>query len=373
MNSGGPHKVCHLRATNFFGGPEKQILEHCLCLDASRWAGVVATFREGRNAVELDTRARDGGLETFQIETRSSFSPGAISLLRSELATRGIDVLVTHGYKSDLVGLFAGWGRTIPHFVHMRGFTGEDWKVKLYERLDLAVLRHVPGVICVSEGTRRLLIDRGVDASRAHTVHNAVHVTKEFSTVDLHDAFGIPDGARVLVAAGRLSPEKGHGILIDAFSRLAEKHGDLQLLILGDGPLAATLAHQAAHLPGSKRVHLAGFRRDVLGCLAASTLVVNPSYTEGLPNVVLEAFVAETPVIATAVGGVPELIEDSRTGLLVPSGDAEALAGAIEHALGDPPAARAMADAARQLVEREFTFEAQADRLMALYDGARPR
>ncbi len=373
MNSAGPRKVCHLRATNFFGGPEKQILEHCRCLDTSRWAGVVATFREGRSAVELDTRARDAGLETFQIETRSSFSPGAISLLRSELATRSIDVLVTHGYKSDLVGLLAGWGRTIPHFVHMRGFTGEDWKVKLYERLDLAVLRRVPGVICVSEGTRQFLIDRGIDARRAHTVHNAVHVTKELSAVDLHEAFAIPADARILVAAGRLSPEKGHAILIDAFGRLASKHGDLHLLILGDGPLAAALEHQAAHQAGRERIHLAGFRRDVLGCLAASTLVVNPSYTEGLPNVVLEAFVAETPVIATAVGGVPELIEDSRTGLLVPSGDAAALAGAIERALGDPAAVHAMADAARQHVEGEFTFEAQADRLMSLYDGAGPR
>ncbi len=368
MSEGSPRKVCHLRATNFFGGPEKQILEHCRELETSAWRGIIAVFREGREEVELEARARAAGLETFQIETSSSFSPRAVGLLRRELESRKIDLLVTHGYKSDIIGRLALRHCRTPQLIHMRGFTGENWKVRLYEHLDLWALRRVQGVICVSEATRHLLIARGVSDVRAVTVHNAIHAEEQIKPIDLSEAFGLPQQARVLVAAGRLSPEKGHAVLIDAFSILARQNDDLQLLIVGDGHLAQELTRHAARLSCRERIYFPGFRNDALRCLAAGTLIVNPSFSEGLPNVILEAFVAQTPVVATCVGGVPELIEEGRTGYLAPPGDSEALAQAIETALANPNEARRRATRARELVLSAFTFPAQAEKLTAIYD-----
>jgi glycosyltransferase involved in cell wall biosynthesis len=370
--SGGerPRVVCHLIASNFYGGPERQIVEHCSRLDPARWRPVVGSFRENRTRVDVVEKARDRGIAAFLIDTRWKFSPDALRQLHRVLSRFGVDLLVTHGYKANLVGYLGARFPRLPQVPFARGFTGEDANIRTYERIDRFVLKRFRTVFCVSEALGRDLGDRGRRGRRMITVHNGVDPVPagQIAAVDLHREFGIPAGAPVLAAAGRLSPEKGQRFLIEALSRLPREHAGAHLVLLGSGVEQPALERLALELGVGDRVHFAGFRTGILGYLKAADLVVNPSLTEGLPNVLLEAHVAGTPVVATRVGGVPELVIAGETGWLVEPGDPGALARALAEALDDPGKAREMADAARRRVETVFSFELQTRHLVRAYE-----
>ena len=363
---GSPLTLCHLIASNFAGGPEKQILESSARLVESGWRVSIASFLEGRSGVEIVDRARERGLETFLIDTRSPFSPDAIRQLRKHLDTTGSDVLLTHGYKSNVVGTFATRGTAVRKIPVVRGFTAEDWKVRLYEVIDRIFLRRAQQVIAVSEATRDMLVREGLRAERIEVLQNAVDCEREVEALDLRAEFDLPEDAVVAVAAGRLSPEKSHRHLVEAAAQLDPR---VQVLIFGSGREETALRNQIDELGLADRVHLAGFRKDVLRCLAGADLVVNPSLTEGLPNVVLEAMAVRTAVVATDVGGVSELVLPQRTGWLVPAGDVTSLAAAMSEAVSDAELRRAMAQAGREHVERTFSFTEQTRRYRRFLAG----
>lgn len=367
---GAPRTVCHLIASNFFGGPEKQILEHCQRLDPTRWQGVVGSFREGRDHVPILEAARERGIPTFTIDTRLPWNPDAARQLHRFLGRHNVDLLVTHGYKPNAVGfLMRRWAR-VPQIAYVRGFTAETWRVRHYEKLDRWLLkRGFSRVLCVSETTRQQLIQAGIDPERILAVHNAVEVPTAVLPAPLRGELGIPDSAPLLVAAGRLSEEKGHRFLVEALAKLKQAP-EPHAVILGEGREHETLKTLARVLGVEDRLHLVGFRRDVLACLSAADLVVNPSLTEGLPNVVLEAQSLGVPVVATDVGGVSEIFDGARTGWLVPAGDPDALARAIRSALSDRERASEKAADGRRRIEEQFSFSLQAARLMAVYDDA---
>jgi glycosyltransferase involved in cell wall biosynthesis len=365
-----PRTVCHLIASNFFGGPEKQILEHCRRLDPARWQPVVASFREGRERVPIIEAARARQISTFTIDTRLPWNPDAARQLFAYVRRHHVDLLVTHGYKPDAVGfLMRRWSR-VPQIAYVRGFTAETWRVRRYEDLDRWLLRRgFTRVLCVSEKTRHLLIEHGIAPGRVLAVHNAVEIPGDVEPAPLRAELGIPEQAPLLVAAGRLSAEKGHRFLVEALAKLKQKP-EPHVIILGEGRESEALNRLARVLGVDNRIHLVGFRRDVLACLKAADVVVNPSLTEGLPNVVLEALSLEIPVVATEVGGVSEILNAGQTGWLVPAANVDALAGAIREALGDRARAREMAANGRRRIEEQFTFALQAERLMAVYDDA---
>jgi glycosyltransferase involved in cell wall biosynthesis len=364
-----PRTVCHLIASNFFGGPERQIVEHCRRLDPSRWRGVIGSFRENRSRVEIIEEAESRGVETFLIDTRSQFSPLAILQIRQKLERYDASVLVTHGYKSNLLGYLAGRGSRVPQIPFVRGYTAEDWRIRVYENVDRWILRRFQRIFCVSEGTRDVLGAYGLNRERCAVVHNAIDPEPggRASPCDLREV-GVPDDARSLLAVGRLSPEKGHRFLVAAMQD--PRLGGVHLVLLGDGKEGESLRKQAAELGVAPRVHFLGFQKDVLGHMAAVDLVVNPSLTEGLPNVVLEAFAVGVAVVATDVGGVAELVKPNRTGWLVPAGDPTALAQAIHEALTAPDQTRKLGEHGQALIREHFSFGGQAQRLMKLYDEA---
>jgi glycosyltransferase involved in cell wall biosynthesis len=293
----------------------------------------------------------------------------AILQLRRFLFEFGVRILVTHGYKSILVGYVACRGTGVVQIPFVRGYTHEDRGVRLYEAIDRRLLRRFPRIVCVSEATREALAGHGVDATRIDVVHNAVdcELAAGVVPVDLQTEFGLPREARVLVAAGRLSPEKGHRDLLEAMQLLLDLRPPPYLVVVGDGIEAAALRRQAASSGLQDRVVFAGFRRDVLGLLAGADVVVNPSLTEGLPNVILEAFSVKTPVVATDVGGVKELVIPGETGWLTPAADPAALARAIREALQDGRRACALGTNGWRHVSTHFSFSGHAERLTGIY------
>src|SRR5262249_40914384 len=165
---------------------------------------------------------------------------------------------------------------------------------------------------------------------------------------------------RIIGAAGRLSPEKGFDVLVAAAAQVVSKDDTVGFLLFGEGPCKAALVKQINAAGLSRSFVLSGFRADLDRFFPFLDLLVLPSHTEGLPNVVLEAFAGGVPVVATAVGGTPEVVEDGVSGYLIPAGDADALAARLLDARSSEQTLRDLGLHGRQRVLEHFTFERQA-------------
>ena len=175
-----------------------------------------------------------------------------------------------------------------------------------------------------------------------------------------------------MIAAGRLSPEKGFGDLVRAARLVADRKPGVGFLLVGDGPLREPLAAAIRDAGLEETFVLAGFRDDLDRLMANADLFVQSSHTEGMPNVVLEAGACAVPIVATAVGGTGEVLEDGRGGHLVPPRRPEDLAARILDLLADPVAARKMGAEARRRVVAEFTFSAKAAAYRRMFEECLP-
>jgi glycosyltransferase involved in cell wall biosynthesis len=368
-----PKTIMHLIATNFYGGPEKQTIEHLMRLNKDLYHGVLASFLEDGRPNETLDYAKTVGLNHFGIPMVSPIDFRAQWELNKLLRQERIDLLCTHGYKSTVMGWWASRRAKIPVLAFSRGYTVEDRKVAFYEWLERRVLGKVAGIIFVSDGQKRRLESLKVHPRLSWVVHNAISVgeTPDEPTwdlsVDVRERLGIPQGTKIVVSAGRLSPEKGHRFLVEAISKMGKNISDAYFIFCGDGSCMKDLENQAQHLGISGQCRFPGFRRDLHEIFRVMDLLVVPSLTEGLPNVILEAFACKKPVIATAVGGIPEVVEHEVNGVLVPPGQPDLLAKAIEKCLSSPAIARQMGKAGYHRIKSEFTFESQTRKLEQIY------
>ena len=286
--------------------------------------------------------------------------------LSEYLRNLSADVLVTHTFKPNILGRIAARRVGIPIVSVSRGWTWENLKVRAYETLDRANLRFVDHVVAVSAGQGERVRKAGVPSSRLSVIRNAARLNA-FPPVramgrELFSDFFPADKplSLVVLAAGRLSPEKGFDVLLEAAPAVMQQSPDARFILFGEGAERAKLEARVAELGLRGKFILPGLTTELDRYLAVADVVVLPSYTEGLPNVALEASAAGVPVVATAVGGTPEVIQHEETGLLVPSGQPQKLAEALNRLLKSEPLRRVMGAAGQRRMQAHFTFEAQA-------------
>lgn len=367
--------VAHLVSSPFFGGPERQIVGLTRAL-APTHRSILGTFQDnGKSRAFLDA-AEGYDCETFLLDADTPKYRQMIGELARRLRTLGVDVLCAHGYKADLVGRAATWMLGIPCVAISHGYTAETRKVRLNESLDRTSLRFMDAIACVSEAQAVKIRALGIAPSRIRTIRNAIdpanYGTGTPEARRRLEAFFARPPERIVGAIGRLSPEKGFPVFVDAAARFAAAHPEIGVVVFGDGRERALMEERIAAHGLADRFILAGFATDLAALTPALDLLVLPSFTEGLPVVVLEGLASRVPVVATAVGGTPEVIGDGSCGRLVPAGDAASLAGAIVDVLGDETRRRAMGEAGRRKVEAEFTHAAQAHAYAALFDELLP-
>jgi glycosyltransferase involved in cell wall biosynthesis len=367
--------IVHLTASTFHGGPERQMLGLAgTLIDDART--VFLSFAEQGRCRSFLSVCRQQGYEALALENDTPRFRAAIREIAAHLQRVQADVLLCHGYKANILGRPAARRCGIPAVAVSRGWTGESFRVRLYERLDRFHLRFMDHVVAVSSAQAEKVRAAGVRAERLTTIANAIDPDR-FADPEpryrtkLERYFRGPR-CRVVGAAGRLSPEKGFDVLIEAAARVVEVDPTVGFVLFGDGPDRAALQERITNLGMIGSIVLAGFRNDLDCFIPQLDLFVLPSHTEGLPNVVLEACAAGVPVIATAVGGTPEVIEDGVSGFLVSPGDIEQLAGRIDEALENEERLREIAYQGRQRVLENFSFSAQRASYLALFETLVP-
>jgi glycosyltransferase involved in cell wall biosynthesis len=248
---------------------------------------------------------------------------------------------------------------------HLRGNSFSKWKH-----------RQVDCYIAASEAIRQMLVADGVPKDRTVTVHEGIDVDHVIAAepVNVHEAFFLPHGAPVVGNVAALVGHKGQRYLIEAARLVVREIPDARFVILGEGELREPLEYQVREHHLEKHVLLPGFRTDVLGCIKSFDLFVMSSVTEGLGTSLLDAMACRRPIVATSAGGIPEIVEDGASGLIVPPRDAASLAKAIVRALRDEPLRRRFGEAGFARVRERFTVERMVSETAAVYErlvGAR--
>ena len=365
-------KIIHLNASNFYGGPEKQIVEHLKRLDKNRFDATVVSYLEGGSQSEILQKAEQEGIATQGIVMNGPIDFSALKALKAFLVEKQIDLILSHGYKSTVMGWYLSRKLGIKIVAYSRGYTAENKKVAFYEWLERRVLQKVDGIISVSHGQYQKLENFGIRNSKHWVVHNAVTVNSEAVADDsfeqlFRQQYDIQADAIIGVAAGRLSPEKGHRYFVEAMPSILRNNSRFVAVICGDGPLMETLKNLALKLNVSQNIRFVGFRRDVSKIFSFMDLMVLPSLTEGLPNVVLESFAVKKPVAVTSVGGVPEVVSDGVNGFITPAANPEALAKGVNKLVNDGFLRKSLGEQGFSTVKNLFSFDQQNEKLERIY------
>ena len=367
-------RVCHVAMGDLWAGAEVQLLS--LMRYLARLPGFecsVILFNEGRLAEEL--RKLPVSLTVISEQT---FSPMGIAY-RLAKALRKIrpDVIHTHKYKDSFIGTLVARSLGIPYVVRVvhglpEPFMGlRNAKMVAYTAADrLMTGWFVDRVVAVSSDIEKVLIGM-YGSNRVSCIHNGIDLEAVRVTTS-REAFRrkwqIPEDAVVIGTVGRLVPVKGHAILLDATRILQASIGNVALVLVGDGPLRKDLEANAKRLGLEKSVIFAGQQDQSYDFMNMMDVFVLPSLHEGIPMVVLEALALQRPVVATRVGGIPEVIEHGQTGFLAEPSDASSLARLLQRLVEDLPMAVSIGKAGRTRVEEKFTARTMAGKTAELYE-----
>jgi glycosyltransferase involved in cell wall biosynthesis len=241
---------------------------------------------------------------------------------------------------------------------HLKGNSLSRWKH-----------RQVDCFIAASDAIRRILLADGVPPDRAVTVHEGIDVDRvaAVTPVDVHEAFWLPHHAPVVGNVAALVPHKGQRHLIEAAHLVVQQVPDARFVILGEGELREPLERHVREHHLEKHVLLPGFRTDVIGCIRGFDVFVMSSVTEGLGTSLLDAMACAKPIVATTAGGIPEVVVDGETGILVPPRDHQAMARAIVRLLADDALRSRMGSAGLARVRQRFTVERMVAETAAVY------
>lgn len=355
-----PRNVMHVLGGAGVGGTETQLLLVLAALDPARYRSELILIRGG--PLEGSFRAL---VPTTVIEKRGKVDPLFLLRLTRAIARANPDIVHTWGSTPNLWGSIAARLSRAPHLI-VTDRALEEWKGRVLRAGDRLVGSWADRVVGNSAAVVAASIERGAPPDRTAVVNNGVRLPAVY------------DGSRrepgLVVLVGRFDPRKGHDVLVEALPALLDRHPATRVVIAGPAVRAEEIAlrdrvqRRIAELRVGDSVTLLD-RVDGPGeLLDRASVAVAPSRSEGMPNFVLEAMAHGTPLVATVVGGVPDVVTDGVTGWLVPSEDSPALAAALAEALGDPDEAAIRAAAARKHVEDHFSPAAAAEAWMKLYD-----
>ncbi len=367
-------KVCHVASGDLLGGAEVLLLN--LANASSKEILDQTLFVLFNNGI-LSEKLVQRGAKVFIIQ-EMGFPADILIIFKLArlLRQEGTHVVHTHGYKSNVIGGIASQlsgcslvirtehGKPLPISKH--GLS----KATLFSLLDHFVGRYwTDKIIAVSSDLSRMLAEK-YPLEKILTIYNGLDLLQfdaKYPKTNLKSEFGMTDENKFIGIFSRLNPEKGVSLFLKAAKLISLKNPHVRFFIVGDGPLCGELKEEAALLNLEKYVIFTGFRGDAIDLLCQMDVVVLSSVHEGMPMILLEAMALQKPVVATRVGGIPEVVDDRRTGILVQPGDDYSLAMACLEIIENRAMAKQFGVKAREDIERRFTAQIMLSKLMALY------
>jgi len=336
---------------------------------------VMAVFvRDGRRNALLEIAPR-AGVRVAVLTEQRRFDYSVLRTLRELVEKIAPDLIETHAVKSHCLIRLAGLHRRVPWVAFHHGYTSPDWRMRLYNLLDYWSLHAASCVLTVCAPFRNELIRRRVPPQRIEVVHNTIDPnwgTRECSlevVSTLRAKLGIEASKKIVIAVGRLSREKDHINLLRAFRIMVSARPQLPvcLLIVGEGPERPKIEWATRTLGLNGVVTLTGYVPDPVPLYSIADLAVLPSRSEGSPNALLEAMATRVPVVATAVGGIPEILTNGENGLLVAPDNPCELAEAMTILLMDGHLRHQIAARAYEHMIARFSPQARAKTLARIY------
>jgi glycosyltransferase involved in cell wall biosynthesis len=318
----------------------------------------ILTFERAQGESALRKVFRDLAIPVDVILERGRFDTNVISQLRAASEKRRAEVVWSNSVKSHFLVRYARLNQSMRWVAFHHGYTTTDLKMRIYNQLDGWSLPRADHVLTSAAAFVEELVQKKVLRQKIHVQHMPVRPftpVPEIKKKELRDRMGFDDRARVLLCVGRLSHEKGQTDLVRAFPKIRELVGDslIRMVLVGDGPERPRIEGLCRRLHLSDVVVLAGQQNDVDPYYGIADVLLLPSLSEGCPNVLLEAMAAGVPVIATEVGGVPEVATSGRDAILVGKHDMSALASATAELLKDQGLRHRLSSCAREIVLRK--------------------
>ena len=366
--------MLHVLSGGTVGGCEQHVLALLTGLDRRRYEPWLACFEaQPDDAAPMLPLFRAAGVRTIDLRARRRSDPGAFARFARLLRHGHFDIVHVHSFRTELgANVFARLSRPVPRIVRTVHNVDEFYVSRRYAALAQASARGLDRIVAISDAVREYLCrEAGLPPDRIVRIYYGIDPTPYCPARggSVSPATDEPVRRPTIGVIARLAPQKGHRVLIDAIPAIAERFPDLRVRFVGHEELSTVdeLRAYALDRGAADRILFEGYRpaADVLPELDVFVL---PSRWEGFGLVLVEAMAAARPIVATAVGPVPEVVVDGVTGLLVPPDDPVALASAIVRLLEDPDLASALGRAGRARVESEFRLETMVTRTQALYE-----
>jgi len=345
-----------------WGGGQQQVAHLCRGLADRGHRVTLACHRAGA----LRRRMDDDGVRVLPLPAIHECDPRGVWGLARIIREGRFDLMHMHSSRAHTMGVAAGMlTRFRPRVVSRRSNHSprrdpiNRWKYG----------RGIDRLVAISRAVKQSLVDSGFHPDEVDLVHSGIHPPERVDGArgSVLEEFGLPSGTRLAVCVANLVPVKGHIILIEAMRRLIGRWPDLRLLLAGEGALRQQLEQSSREAGLAGRIIFAGFRTDIARLLSAAHLAVCPSRTEGLGLAILDSLALELPLAASRAGGIPEIVRHEETGLLVPPGEPEALANALDRLLTDRELAVRLGRNGRRLVLERFSVRAMVEGTEAVY------
>jgi glycosyltransferase involved in cell wall biosynthesis len=376
LNQSRKYKIAFVIDALSMGGAERLMVPILQHLDQATFDAYVCAL-QSKDGNPMAQEIRRLGIRVDCLEIRHLRDLQALPRLRRYLKQTGADLVHTQLEFANILGNLSAKLLHLPSVctIHVMPALEVKTKKKFHQKVEWFVLRRLcDRVISVSEEARQYHLQiSGAPARRVTTLYNGIDlaqfaaVDRERARRDVRAEFGLPPAAKLLTTVAVLRPQKGIQFMIQALPAVRAAHPDAYYLVAGSGAHQGALVEASVNAGVQERVIFAGMRSDVPRLLAASDVFVLPTLTEALPTVLAEAMAARVPIIASRVGGVPEMVTDGQNGCLVPPGDVDALVNACTTLLRESETRAALAARGWEIVNERFNIERQVDQLEDLY------
>lgn len=364
--------IVHIVSANDVFGPEKTTINECKALLKLGWNCKIVNIWSTSD-IPFSGKVKAAGISYECIVTTKAFDINTIKSIKKICSDLTDSIIHSHGYKADIYTLLSTRSLKIARTTTIHGWTSEDFKVRIYEKLQAFSWRFFDRVFCVSKSYRDIAIKRGIPQKKLHMLHNGILIeekTKEsHNNESSFEQYPIKNDDVIIGIVGRLGIEKDHKLFLEIASQVSKSCDNVKYLIVGEGLEFNNLKEYTATLGLNGKVIFTGHLNNMDVVYKRMDIMVICSHREGLPNVLLEAMLNRVPVVSIDVGGIPEVIEDGISGVLIRNRVPASFSKPVIEFVEDKNKRAILGDAARKRIISAFTFENRMKNVIQHYES----